>query len=96
MPFATIGPVNLHYQIIGASGPVLALTPGGRRSFKEFLPLADKIARQGFRVLLHDRRNCGLSDIYFDRSDAEDALWAEDLQALLTFVGARGVFVGGS
>ena len=96
MPFAKIGPVNLHYQIIGASGPVLALTPGGRRSFKEFLPLADKIARQGFRILLHDRRNCGLSDIYFDRSDAEDALWAEDLQALLTFIDAGDVFVGGS
>ena len=96
MPFAKIGPVNLHYQVIGASGPVLALTPGGRRSFKEFLPLADKIARQGFRVLLHDRRNCGISDIYFDRSDAEDALWAEDLQALLTFIDAGDVFVGGS
>jgi pimeloyl-ACP methyl ester carboxylesterase len=96
MPFAKIGPVNLHYEIIGTSGPVLALTPGGRRSFKEFLSLADKIARQGFRVLLHDRRNCGLSDIYFDRSDAEDALWAEDLQALLTFIDAGDVFVGGS
>jgi pimeloyl-ACP methyl ester carboxylesterase len=96
MPFAKIGPVNLHYQIIGASGPVLALTPGGRRSFKEFLPLADKIARQGFRVLLHDRRNCGVSDIYFDRSGAEDALWAEDLQALLAFIDAGDVFIGGS
>jgi pimeloyl-ACP methyl ester carboxylesterase len=96
MPFTKIGPVNLHYQIIGASGPVLALTPGGRRSFKEFLPLADKIAAQGFRVLLHDRRNCGISDIYFDRSDAEEALWAEDLQALLTFIDAGDVFVGGS
>ena len=88
MPFAKIGPVNLHYEIVGASGPVLALTPGGRRSLNEFLSLADKIARQGFRVLLHDRRNCGTSDIYFDRSDAEDSLWAEDLQALLTFIDA--------
>jgi pimeloyl-ACP methyl ester carboxylesterase len=96
MLFANIGPVNLHYKIIGASGPVLALNPGGRRSFNEFLSLADKIARHGFRVLLHDRRNCGLSDIYFDRSDAEDGLWAEDLQALLTFVDAGDVFVGGS
>jgi pimeloyl-ACP methyl ester carboxylesterase len=96
MPFAKIGPVNLHYEIIGASGPVLALTPGGRRSLNEFLSLADKIARQGFRVLLHDRRNCGISDIYFDRSDAEDSLWAEDLQALLTFIDAGDVFVGGS
>jgi pimeloyl-ACP methyl ester carboxylesterase len=96
MLFVKIGPVNLHYEIIGASGPVLALNPGGRRSFNEFLSLADKIARHGFRVLLHDRRNCGLSDIYFDRSDAEDGLWAEDLQALLTFVDAGDVFVGGS
>jgi pimeloyl-ACP methyl ester carboxylesterase len=96
MPFTKIGPVNLHYEIIGASGPFLALTPGGRRSLNEFLSLADKIARKGFRVLLHDRRNCGISDIYFDRSDAEDSLWAEDLQGLLTFIDAGDVFVGGS
>jgi pimeloyl-ACP methyl ester carboxylesterase len=96
MPFTKIGPVNLHYEIIGASGPLLALTPGGRRSLNEFLSLADKIARKGFRVLLHDRRNCGISDIYFDQSDAEDSLWAEDLQGLLTFIDAGDVFVGGS
>jgi hypothetical protein len=29
MPFAKIDPVNLRYQIMGAAGPVLALTPGG-------------------------------------------------------------------
>jgi hypothetical protein len=38
-----------------------ALITGGRRGFQEFVPLAQKIAASGIRVLLHDRRNTGAS-----------------------------------
>jgi hypothetical protein len=30
-------------------------TTGGRRGYDEFIPMAQKIARHGFRVMLHDR-----------------------------------------
>lgn len=96
MPIAKLGSVHLNYLVAGTAGPMLALNPGGRRSFAEFLGLADKIARQGFRVLMHDRRNCGESDIVFDSSDAEDALWAEDLHRLLHCLGVERAFIGGS
>ncbi len=96
MPIANVRGVSLNYEIVGERGPWLALMPGGRRGYKEFLPLARKIAAQGFRVLLHDRRNCGASEVVFDDSDAEDAIWAEDLHALLKQHDALPAFVGGS
>ena len=96
MPFASIRGAELHYKIVGGKGPWLALTPGGRRSFDEFEPLADKIATAGFRVLLHDRRNCGRSALSFDDSEAEDTIWADDLHQLLTQFDALPAFIGGS
>ncbi|GAC1330443.1 MAG: alpha/beta hydrolase [Beijerinckiaceae bacterium] len=96
MAIARIRGVSINYEVVGASGPWLALTPGGRRGYSEFLPLADKIARRGFRVLLHDRRNCGLSDLSFDDSKADDTIWAEDLYVLLQKLDALPAFIGGS
>jgi pimeloyl-ACP methyl ester carboxylesterase len=96
MPIANIRGVAINYTVIGDAGPWLALMPGGRRGYGEFTSLAHKIAAQGFRVLLHDRRNTGASDVSFDGSDAEDAIWAEDLHALLTQLKALPAFVGGS
>jgi pimeloyl-ACP methyl ester carboxylesterase len=96
MAIAAIGGIEINYEVIGDSGPWLALTPGGRRGFAEFVSLAGKIAHHGFRVLLHDRRNCGLSALSFDDSEAEDSIWAEDLHALMRQLGALPGFIGGS
>ncbi len=37
------------------------------------------IAEAGFRVLLHDRRNTGLSSVSIDGEGSEFEIWAEDL-----------------
>lgn len=96
MTMAKVNGVNINYEIVGDHGPWVALMPGGRRAYDELLPLARRIADGGYRVVLHDRRNTGRSDVVFDDSDAEDALWAEDLHALLGQLGALPCFVGGS
>jgi pimeloyl-ACP methyl ester carboxylesterase len=96
MAIATVRGIEINYEVIGNSGPWLALTPGGRRGYSEFIRLAGKIANHGFRVLLHDRRNCGSSGLLFDDSDAEDAHWAEDLHELMRQLGALPGFIGGS
>lgn len=96
MPIAAIRDVELNYEIVGSNGPWLALIPGSRRSYKAFLPLAARIAAHGFRVLLHDRRNTGASQVAFDDGDAENGHWAEDLHALLTQLDALPAFIGGS
>lgn len=96
MPIASIRGVNINYQIIGDSGPWMALITGGRRAHNEFIPLAQKIAAHGFRVVLHDRRNTGASDVVIDGDESEEAIWTDDLHVLLGQLGALPCFVGGS
>jgi pimeloyl-ACP methyl ester carboxylesterase len=96
MPTAEIRGVNLRYQVLGEHGPWVALTTGGRRGHEEFVPLARKIADAGHRVLLHDRRNTGASDVLIEGDEVEEAIWADDLAELLSRLGALPAFVGGS
>ena len=96
MPVAQIRGLNIKYEIIGNKGPWVALITGGRRGYQEFLPLAGKIAVKGHRVLLHDRRNTGASDIKLEAHEVEEATWADDLRVLLDQLGAAPAFVGGS
>ena len=83
MPTANVRGVNINYEIIGDRGPWVVMITGGRRAYTEFVPLSRKIAAQGFRVLLHDRRNTGASDIVMDSDEVEEATWADDLDLLL-------------
>src|SRR5262245_6700563 len=96
MPVAQVRGVNIAYQVIGEGGPWLALTPGGRRSHHEFIPLARRVAAEGFRVVLHDRRNTGASDILIEGDEPEESLWIDDLHELLSQLGALPAFIGGS
>jgi pimeloyl-ACP methyl ester carboxylesterase len=96
MPEAVVRGVHLNYEVIGTSGPWIALTPGSRRSYGELVDLSKAIAAQGYRVLLHDRRNCGASDVAFDRSGSEHEVWADDLHELGRQLDALPMLVGGS
>ncbi len=96
MPVMDVRGVSLRYEIIGDDGPFVALITGGRRGYDEFVPLARKIAAQGFRVLLHDRRNTGASDILMSADEVEEAVWADDLDEILGVLDARPAFIGGS
>ena len=71
MPTAQVRGVEIVYQIIGDHGPWFALSTGGRRSHNEFVSLAKKIAAGGFRVLLHDRRNTGASEVVISGQEGE-------------------------
>jgi pimeloyl-ACP methyl ester carboxylesterase len=96
MPIAQVHGVKIAYQIIGDRGPWVALTPGGRRAHNEFIPLSCRLAAAGFRVVLHDRRNTGASDILIDGDVGEESLWLDDLHELLTQQNALPAFIGGS
>jgi pimeloyl-ACP methyl ester carboxylesterase len=96
MPEAIVRGIHINYEVIGNSGPWIALTPGSRRSYGELVELSKAIASSGYRVLLHDRRNCGASDVAFDGSASEHEVWADDLQALGHQLGALPIYVGGS
>jgi pimeloyl-ACP methyl ester carboxylesterase len=96
MPFANLRGVNINYKIIGNDGPWVALSPGGRRDLGGVEPLAKQVADAGHRVVIFDRRNCGLSDVVIAGADSEYEIWADDLHELLLQLGALPVFVGGS
>jgi pimeloyl-ACP methyl ester carboxylesterase len=96
MPVAKVNGVNIFYQVIGDRGPWAALITGGRRGHDEFVPLATKLANAGYRVVLHDRRNTGRSDVLIAGDVAEETLWLDDLHELLKQLDAVPTFIGGS
>jgi len=96
MTEALIRGVRLNYETIGSNGPWIALTPGSRRPYDELINISKAIARSGYRVLLHDRRNCGASEVAFDGSASEHEIWADDLYELGQILGALPMYVGGS
>jgi len=73
MPLSKINGVNINWRAIGERGPWVVMTTGGRRGHDEFIPLAQKIAKNGYRVMLHDRRNTGASDLRIEAPGASGA-----------------------
>lgn len=96
MPTATVRGVTIKYEVLGEEGPWVALSPGGRNAMGNVRSLARRIADGGYRVVIHDRRNCGASDVVIEGEDSEYEIWADDLHALLGQLDALPAFVGGS
>ena len=96
MPIAKVRGVSINYEVLGSHGPWIALSPGGRRAMGNVRALAERMAAAGHRVLIHDRRNCGLSDIAIGGEASEYEMWADDLHALLTQLDALPAVIGGS
>jgi pimeloyl-ACP methyl ester carboxylesterase len=96
MPIARVRGVDVHYRTFGDAGPWFAFVTGGRRGFSEFVPLAEKLAAEGCRVLLHDRRNTGASEVRIAGEEGEEEIWADDLVDLLAQLGALPAFIGGT
>ena len=96
MPIAIVRGAKISYQVLGDRGPWIALSPGGRREAKGLESIGKALAGLGYHVLLHDRRNCGASDLVFDSNTPEYEIWADDLHALLGQLGALPAVIGGS
>ena len=96
MPVATIRGASINYAVLGDKGPWVALSPGGRAGMKGVRSFADTMAAAGYRVLLHDRRNCGESHLALGGDDSEYEIWADDLYELLKRLDATPAIVGGN
>lgn len=96
MPFTKVRGVNLYYEISGERGPCVVLMSGGRSDHTRLPELRARIAAGGYRVLSHDRRNCGVSDIVIDGAGAEYELWADDLYELLQQLDLAPAFIAGA
>jgi pimeloyl-ACP methyl ester carboxylesterase len=93
MPYASVNGVNLYYEDCG-DGPTVILTPGGRVDREGLRPLGALLSRQ-CRVILHDRRNCGRSDVVIGGDLSEQHIWAEDMAALLKYLGVTPAYAAG-
>lgn len=96
MPVAQLLGINMNYEVLGDSGPWVALSPGGRSGMEGIRAMAERIADKGYRVLIFDRRNCGKSDIGITGGNSEFGEWAEDLFELTKQLGAQPCAAGGS
>lgn len=96
MPYINVRGAGINYQILGNSGAWVALSPGGRRPLEAIKSIAARVAAAGYRVLIHDRRNCGSSDVVIESEESESQIWAHDLAALLAQLGATPAIVGGA
>jgi pimeloyl-ACP methyl ester carboxylesterase len=94
MPSVTVRGVKLVYELLGDSGPWVAISPGGRRGMTLERPLGQMLAEAGFRVLMYDRRNTGASEIGFP-GQSESHEQAEDLLALLKALQIGPAYVAG-
>jgi pimeloyl-ACP methyl ester carboxylesterase len=95
MPLANVRGAKINYEILGTRGEWIALTPGGRLGLEHVRAVARLLADAGYRVLIHDRRNCGASDVVLEGNEPEHELWADDLYELLSQLNALPVYVGG-
>ena len=96
MPISKICGVNINWQVIGNRGPWVVMTSGGRRSYEEFIPLANKIAAYGYQVLLHDRRNTGASEVLLEGDEGEEIPWTRDMFELTQQQNIQPAFFCGS
>jgi pimeloyl-ACP methyl ester carboxylesterase len=94
MPVMQVRGVGLVYEVLGTSGPWVAISPGGRRGLASDRALGVLIAEARFRVLVYDRRNTGASEIAIS-GDSESAEQAEDLLALLRALDTGPAYIAG-
>ncbi len=95
MPVADIRGARINYEVVGDGDQWVVLTPGGRQELEGVRALGEQIAAAGYRVLLHDRRNCGASDVVIGGDESEQEIWADDLYELLQQLDALPAIAGG-
>ena len=95
MAVAEIRGARINYEVLEGGEQWVVLTPGGRSSLDGVRVLGERTAAAGFSVLLHDRRNCGASDVVIEGDESEQEIWADDLHELLQRLGALPVVAGG-
>ncbi|MBF6352349.1 alpha/beta hydrolase [Nocardia flavorosea] len=96
MPAVTVNGGTVIYEILGDTGDLIVLTPGGRfgMDIPGLRPLAQALVTGGYRTLLWDRPNCGASDVQF-YGQTESHMRAETLHGLLTELETGPVILAG-
>jgi len=95
MPRTAVRGVGLNYDVVGDHGPWVLLIQGGRQDMELFRALAEHLAAAGHRVILHDRRNSGGSDVALSDQGSEEETFADDAYTLARHLDALPVIACG-
>ncbi len=83
MPIVNINGVNISYEVPLHAGTVDCAVAWRTPRNGEMCGRWPKDWRQRAIVLfIHDRRNCGVSDVSFDGNQSEYEVWVDDLYAI--------------
>ncbi len=81
MATALINGCNIWYEMAG-SGQAIIFTPGGRSPGSMMRTIADEMSCS-YRTVIHDRRNCGASDVVIAGEGSDQEIWADDMAEMI-------------
>ena len=81
MPLAKVRGVNMNYKVLGNHGSLGGALARRPARYQRHRAARRQSGRDSATAsCLHDRRNCGASDVIIDGDESEYDIWADDLQ----------------
>ena len=93
MANALINGCNIWYEMAG-SGQAIVFTPGGRSPGSMMRTIADEMCSD-YLTVIHDRRNCGASDVIISGDGSDQEIWADDMAEMIRQLNIGPVYLSG-
>ena len=93
MATALINGCNIWYEMTG-SGQAIVFTPGGRSPGSMMSTIADEMSFD-YLTVIHDRRNCGASDVIIAGEGSDQEIWADDMAEMIRQLNIGPAYLSG-
>ena len=93
MATAPINGCNIWYEMAG-SGQAIVFTPGGRSPGSMMSTIADEMSSD-YLTVIHDRRNCGASDVIIAGEGSDQEIWADDMAEMIRQLNIGPAYLSG-
>ena len=93
MATALINGCNIWYEMAG-SGQAIVFTPGGRSPGSMMSTIADEMSSD-YLTVIHDRRNCGASDVIIGGEGSDQEIWADDMAEMIRQLNIGPAYLSG-
>ena len=93
MTTALINGCNIWYEMAG-SGQAIVFTPGGRSPGSMMSTIADEMSSD-YLTVIHDRRNCGASDVIIAGEGSDQEIWADDMAEMIRQLNIGPAYLSG-
>ena len=93
MATALINGCNIWYEMAG-SGQAIVFTPGGRSPGSMMSTIADEMSSD-YLTVIHDRRNCGASDVIIAGEGSDQEIWADDMAEMIRQLNIGPAYLSG-